>query len=798
MGKKPPRKPKAPAVTRKLYQHTPQINEGYDLADAYTNVDPIPGVDFHNSGGLDAYMRQAGTAPDALFRQGLAAPPLNGNESGLRHYEIQLNADRNRVLNLDVPTHSQTPEVQAALARLGIRPDSPTWAGDQLTPTQALWQRQLDVDYPGNHFDNELLARRLASNEPTGNPEYDAQLSDLRQKFSPGMIDELNGVGIPAATKQGTGYYAGSAYSPLQTSPEAVGPVKEYKVFNPNLIRILRAAAVPGAIAAGSAANTASAAMAQPGEDLADYFQRMQPSRPSERTGEVLSKSDRVEYEPEYPRFRKEIAAAMNRPIIRTGEQPMSPAEWLHGKMVEEDLPLETISNVVRSVLGKSTDPYDTRAQALTKEMLDHIAAATPGAPNALNAGTTDSEYAKTYAEHGRLEARHQLTPAGQENFNVQRDYDLLRTFQDGTHAPAYTNGISKALAIGGTVFDKSGVTGKLAYDRTMGGDPGRLREAMYWYDRGFPSGSFANSFSGAKYPGMSSTTMEGIGNKAQNYENKIPAFGSLPFERALFNWDRIGENNQTNVMPFGPLASAQDRLLRTTPIYPDNADPEKMAKLTQDIRDHDRESRGFANAYYPLAVKQANSILKPLMASPEAWGGSVPTQEQAAEPQKGYPVTFLPTGLEQLSNLPRDMVDASAAASALFPLLGGLMKEGVAGAGAARRVGGMLNDLPGPVPPGHKAAKLGGLYDDLAGEVAQGHALDAAAQPSEDLKPSLLSGLYHSAFTPQKTSIVTDPAGNPTPADSPDYEKNLDGTLKRRESRWRSIMDDAHTLRGK
>jgi hypothetical protein len=509
-------------------------------------------------------------------------------------------------------------------------------------------------------------------------------------------------------------------------------------------------------------------------EGLRDYFQRMQESNRSARepVGEYGSNSDRIEFQPEYPRFQKEVAAALRRPIIRTGEQPMSPVEWLTERMTEEDLPLETINNVVRSVLGRASDPNDARAISLTKEMLDEIAAATPGAPDALNPGTTDSEYAKTYEEHGPLEARHQLTPAGQENFNVQRDYDLLRTFQDGTHAPAYTNGISKALAIGGTVFDKSGVTGKLAYDRLLGGDPGRLREAMYWYDRGFPSGSFANSFSGAKYPDMSSTTFTGIGNKASNYENRIPAYGSLPFERLLFNLDRQSSE-------LGDLAGAQDRLLRTTPIYPDNADPEKMAKLTQDIRNHDRESRGFANAYYPLAVKQANSILKPLMASPEAWGGNVPTQEQTAPATKGFPVTFLPSGVESLANLPRDYADLSTVAMAGIPLLAGLFKGGFSGAKA-----GAL-------------AAAGSIIGDTPSEIAAGHVLAAAGLPSDERSPSLLSGLYHSAFTPQKTSIVTDADGNPTPADSPDYEKNLDGTLKRRESRWRSIMDDAQNLRG-
>jgi len=761
MGKKPPRKPKAPAVTRKLYQHTPQINEGYDLADAYTAGRPIPGIPFHNDPRLADWVRSTGQAPDTLFTQGLAAPPLRGNDSGLRHYEVDFTGDPNRIINLDVPMVSQPPAVREALARAGIPDRSRLSARDSSELT--------GIDAEPEDVARLLWEHGMLHELPAGK-DYRIDGEEIDH-----ILKTLNDANIPAATRNGPGISAGAGYS-----PSAGITAREYKVFNPSTLKIIRALAVPGAIAAGSAANTASAAMARPDEDLGDYFQRMQPSRPSERTGEVLSKSDRVEFEPEYPRFQKEIAAALNRPIIRTGEQPMSPAEWLHGKMVEEDLPLETITNVVRSVLGKSSDPNDARAMSLTKEMLDHIAAATPGAPNALNAATTDSEYAKTYEEHGPLEARHQLTPAGQENFNVQRDYDLLRTFQDGDHAPAYANGLSKALAIGGTVFDKSGATGKLAYDRTFGGDPGRLREAMYWYDRGTPSGSFANSFSGAKYPDMSSTTLTGIGNKAQNYENKIPAFGSLPFERLLFNLDRVGENNKTDVMPFGPLASTQDRLLRTTPIYPDNADPEKMAKLTQDIRDHDRESRGFANAYYPLAVKQANSILKPLMASPEAWGGNVPAPEKAAEAEKGMKPTFLPSGVESLANLPRDYVDASMAVTAGIPLLAGLFKGGLSGAKAAG------------------TAVAANMLSDLPSEMVANHVLDAAGTPTDERKPSLLSGLYRSAFTPQKTSIVTDEAGNPTPADSPDYEKNLDGTLKRRESRWRGIMDDAQNLRGK
>ena len=133
-----------------VYHHSPEADKQFDATDLHSATYPLAGINVHASPKLFDHVIAKGQAPDALFRAGLAAPPLEFNDSGIRNYELKLKADPNNILNLSVPLGSQTYDVQSSLAKLGIRDDA-SWTGESLSPAELLYQRHLRADYPSDH-----------------------------------------------------------------------------------------------------------------------------------------------------------------------------------------------------------------------------------------------------------------------------------------------------------------------------------------------------------------------------------------------------------------------------------------------------------------------------------------------------------------------------------------------------------------------------------------------------------------------------------------------------------------------
>jgi hypothetical protein len=304
--KKPPAK--------MLYQHSPNVVEKFGGDDVYVNDYPVPGIDFHSNEQLARWVEKYGVAPDVLFRQGLAAPPLGKNASGLRHYSAEFVGDPGMILNLDVPINSQTRAVQDALDRIGIRrgilPDDVLGiTGEPMSTQELLWLNAMR-----NHggFGNTKLSdldptvdpslegpnamRNIAEWAASGDPAADA----IRNELSPIIIDRLvEDARIPAASRMGTGWGAGTAYGPqsLGKSPmkmledEAAsaradgdilraqeienqlhegtipekgvnlpapnGGTREYKVFDENAVNIKRIASLLGAMGLGGSVASA-------------------------------------------------------------------------------------------------------------------------------------------------------------------------------------------------------------------------------------------------------------------------------------------------------------------------------------------------------------------------------------------------------------------------------------------------------------------------------------------------------------------------------------------------------------
>lgn len=238
------RKPKTP----KLYKHTPDSIEKFGAEDLFVSQHPLPGIHFHNNPQLAAWVRKYGQAPDTLFQQGLAAPPLGRNKSGLRHYEVDFLGDPRRVLNLDVPLASQTPEVREALFGLGIdsdqrafyrgygpHPAAPGWPDSFNTPDDPLPMSVAELLFDKalrDEYMNQLLRGGPLSRLPTekgkiplGALEEQARIlaagesyfadPQLRGEVLNNIMNSLLSRDIPAAIRQGPGWSAGTAYAPV-------------------------------------------------------------------------------------------------------------------------------------------------------------------------------------------------------------------------------------------------------------------------------------------------------------------------------------------------------------------------------------------------------------------------------------------------------------------------------------------------------------------------------------------------------------------------------------------------------
>jgi hypothetical protein len=231
-----------------------------------------------------------------------------------------------------------------------------------------------------------------------------------------------------------------------------------------------------------------------------------------------------------------------------------------------------------------------------------------------------------------------------------------------------------------------------------------------------------------------------------------------------------------------------RDDLFRITPRYPADADPRGMRQLIRDLRDFDQNARGFANAEYPEVVRNY-AIPVSAFTTGHDWAGRPGPSGQPVEP------TYLSPFGEMAANYPRDAVDLQTLVSLGMggvkggqSLLSGLADASKSGAKAvARRAGASA--------AGAIRRSVDNTLEDLAQEVPTNTAMQAANQPGPT-RSTL--GAVSSFFSPMETSIVTDPRGNPVPANDPNYRRHLDATYRRRENVLRGILDRRTNLYGR
>jgi len=494
-----------------------------------------------------------------------------------------------------------------------------------------------------------------------------------------------------------------------------------------------------------------------------------------------------AENPPEHALFLEAAWQAMEMPVVKLADRVVTPEQYLRMAAAGSELPESAINTAMQSIAGLPYDESDEDGIALRDALLGQMRDNLPGrnAEDGWDTGATP-EQAAEFAKAGPLESRYRLAPEGEQGYQSERVYNLFTTFQNGEFSPVWSDVGSKALALMGMPFDNTpegGDTGYLAFSR-FNTPAGRMRESMYWWKEGEPDGTVGNSLKGAKYPSLSSTTLEGVTTKLDSTDNVIPYYNQQLPERYLYNLDLDGGERDR-------LQWLRDDLFRITPRYPANADPREMRQLIRDLRDFDQQARGFANAEYPELVRKYAIPADVWAGSGHDWTGrpSGGGGKMSVEP------TYLSPFGEMVANYPRDAVDVQTIATLGLgglkgapTLLGGLMDASKAGTKAVAKRAGLS-----------AAGAIRRVVDNSIGDLAQEIPTNAAIQAANQPGPTRSSGeAVASFFTPMETSIVTDREGNPVKANDPNYSRYLDDAYLRRKSELRGLLDRSTNLYGR
>ena len=359
------------------------------------------------------------------------------------------------------------------------------------------------------------------------------------------------------------------------------------------------------------------------------------------------------------------------------------------------------------------------------------------------------SEY-QEWKQKDPLNARFMVTEAGQRNLDRERAANLFRTFQSGEHAPDFANFAGQVLATLGAPFDADTNYLLQAGGRLRDATPaGRMRESMYWHGRGAPAGTntwagnrqFTDTFSGAKYPGFSSTTLPGVGRHFSQ-SDFVAGATAVPFKTFLQHMTELGGEDQdaiTRALFYGN---------RVTPQMADDGDPEKYKELVQNVNNRMSQNEGWLSAQYPRLTNSVNQLVGSQVLQPD----------------------YLSPAADTAGNMPRwFMEDLPTVAMTGFNL-GKTVATGV-------MQGGAKTLIPSLVKFGKHMSKE--FAEELPGEMA----IEQSVNP--------MSG---SPFMPASSNswmgAKKDRPWEPVGANDPDYEAKYQGVIEDRKKGMQQIRD--------
>jgi hypothetical protein len=519
---------------------------------------------------------------------------------------------------------------------------------------------------------------------------------------------------------------------------------------------------VPAVGAAALAASQANAAEPTPQPNPVDEYTRDQ--LPTGRvvgnaptmTGATASETQRVFGRKDGNTVRYE--AAMEDVLFRR----MVP--WV--KSLPQYPGMDNVASAVEALHGRPSTP---EGQGLANQFLNHMKSVSYGGDSAPDASVSQSEYGRWQREGGGdvrslwgEGAIGRVTPGGQQMFENQRDYDLLRTFQQGSHSPGSEGLFPVVLAGIGEMFDPSGDTTKLYKSRLktlMGGGPGgKIEEAMYWWDQSNPTrdaieGSparYKGGIQGSRYPGLSPLTSDGFNQTVSNSDNPVGA------------WFTAGE-----LAARGPFATAFTR-------------PGELIRSAK-------------QAYDQATVNQWSGRPTPIMpdADPVLGYDAMVSNDQARQFQQKAASARAPKVMQALGMRPRYLSQAEEMAVHMPGDILADLGTGVGVVGRASKLAAKSATTAGKLTALPRSAAwyaTSGLKEELPSEAVLGGVLSYAQQPADRTA---------GAFDPEPYNPNVTLGGEAIAADDPRYGEAWRSGQKEQQRRLSRVRDAARMYRG-
>lgn len=443
---------------------------------------------------------------------------------------------------------------------------------------------------------------------------------------------------------------------------------------------------------------------------------------------------------PDLEKFRANVAKVLHTPYIRRDvaaphgaigtrgvEDDLTPMEFMDGVLAFNSLGAitaeerqEIIDNAAAVLMG---EPLDDKSEAgqqgreMANLLLGVMKSQTPGNAKALDASVSQQQFDKWTAQSGN-DANFRLTENGQRNFTRQAAYDLLRTMQEGEHAPAYADTLSRGLSWVGGWFDRD--TSENYNDLANNPGPlGRAKVANRWWDQANMSrGSFrGDAFSdSAHFPGWSSTTGEGLGRIMSEDTSNWLARSAVPFQRFFSpaeaqrtpqgNVDKIGGRTSLlaslndAVGPFNTANEIDINLKRTTPINP-GFSPTQFRQVLASRADLEQRGNAFERSYWPDVQKTLDAAVptRMLYAKPERTWGTPLSESVMKLPQNtlGDPITAGVTAASAGGGAVMGALSGAGKGASALGRLASVARGGAKGAGAGLYAAGadMAKDAP-------------------------------------------------------------------------------------------------------
>lgn len=331
-------------------------------------------------------------------------------------------------------------------------------------------------------------------------------------------------------------------------------------------------------------------------------------------------------------------------------EQRMLP--WLG--TLQQPADAQTIKSAFNSLRGLPTTP---EGKSLSDQFLNHMQSISYGGDSAPDASVTQGQYKQWQQEAGGPElsaigstygegAANRVTPAGKQMFNNQRDYEFLRTFQEGVHAPGYqTSFYPYAASAVGQFLDPTLETRNLFLSRDKGGPQGRMEEALYWYDQSDPAfdkaagqpDRYKGGLMGSRYSDLSPLTSKGFNETVSNSDNPVGVWFTGGELAARGPFTKLFTQPLSTVQAIRDMRNqmtVNNNSGRPVPILPDT-DPTLGANAMLDNEAARQHQQKQASAYAPQILPYLG--MKPSYLSPAGEFGANFIGDVLADPGTAF-----------------------------------------------------------------------------------------------------------------------------------------------------------------